>query len=69
LATLTAIQVPAMVQGRSLSCPTPLADACARTKAQVAQLPGRLRAPPTDYCVTITPALEQLAADVDKQAQ
>lgn len=65
-----ALLVPVMRQGRRLPSPAPLAHARALAKAQVARLPETLRAlraPPMDYCVTIAPALQRLAASVDRQ--
>ena len=64
-----ALLVPVMREGRRLGKPEPLGESRSRAAAQLARLPARLTgldAPTEPYRVEISPALRQLADEVDR---
>lgn len=65
----TALIHPVMRNGRRISPVEPLVDIRARCADELAHLPTGLRwLKPTDtYKVSVAPALERLAADVDRR--
>jgi nicotinate phosphoribosyltransferase len=65
----TALIEPVMRQGRRLAPTEPLETARRRAADQLASLPSTLArlGPATDYPVTVAPALQQLAGEIDRR--